>query len=477
MSYSQQVVRSFLWHGGGQIAGQAISWVATIVVIRLLSPADYGLMAMANVFLGFFLLIADLGFGAAAVQAKALEREQLRQLLGIVLVTNAGGCVLTLAAAPVVAAFFGEPRLTAVVMVLSVNFVLLAASVLPQSQLLRELDFRAKARADILATVLAAVTGLVMAWAGLGVWALVGNSLVMHGVRAVAYNALRPVALAPAFSWEAVTRLAQFGALVTVDRLLFFLHGNADAVIGGRVLGKEALGLYAVALSLAAIPMEKVLPVITQVSFAAFSRIQGEPDRVRRNVLRSVQVVSLVCFPAFLGMAAVAGDLVPLLLGTRWLQLVVPFQLLCLVLPLKAVAVLFTPALFGMGRPGVNVLNTAVAFVTMAAAMLVGVRDGVIGMCAAWVIAYPAVFAVTSWRSLRALGIPYAELLKRCAFAAGASVTMAALVLGLGETLAPHGASALRLSALVGIGVLLYAGLVLLFQRGAVRELLAAARD
>lgn len=123
-----------------------------------------------------------------------------------------------------------------------------------------------------------------------------------------------------------------------------------------------------------------------------------------------------------------------------------------------------------------RVLNTAVAFVTMAVAMLVGVRDGLIGMCVAWVIAYPAVFAVTSWRSVHTLGIPFAALLRRCTFAAGASVTMAAMVLGLRETLAPLEVSAWRLGVLAGIGALLYAGLVFLFQRGAVRELVTAAR-
>src|SRR5438309_7578843 len=113
-----------------------------------------------------------------------------------------------------------------------------------------------------------------------------------------------------------------------IDRLMCFLYAQFAVVLGGRVLGKEALGLYAVALSLATIPMEKVLPVITQVSFAAFSRIQSDPERVRRNILRAVQLVALVCFPAFLGMAAIAAELIPVVLGARWMQLIVPFQLL-----------------------------------------------------------------------------------------------------------------------------------------------------
>lgn len=477
MSYSKQVVRSFLWQGGAQAVGQAVTWLATIVVIRFLSPSDYGLMAMANVFLGFFFLFADLGFGAAAVQAPTLERDELRRMLGIVLVTHAGGFVLLLAGAPYVATFFGEPRLAGVVRALAVNFLLVAAYALPQAQVLRDLDFRTKARIDLFALVPAALASLGLAISGAGVWALVAGALVTHTLKAVAYNFTRPVLLVPTLSRGAIKGLAQFGALITVDRVLYFLYGQADMVIGGRVLGKEALGLYAVAVSLSAIPLEKILPVITQVSFAAFARIQSDAERVRRNVLRAVQLVSLICFPAFLGMAAVAPDFIPVLLGPRWLALVVPFQLLCLVLPLKAVNTLFSPAILAVGRAGLNASNTAIALTIMMVALVVGVRYGVTGMCLAWLIAYPAVFAVTSWRSLRCLGIPYSTFVDSCVFPAAASVTMAVMVLVLRELLTFLGATALKLALLVTTGVVLYTLAVLLFHRGTVRQLLAMVRS
>jgi O-antigen/teichoic acid export membrane protein len=356
------------------------------------------------------------------------------------------------------------------------NFLLIAAYVLPQSLIIRDMNFRTKARIDVLAMVLMAGTGLALAALGWGVWALVAGTIVSNAAKAVGFNIARPLPLMPAFSWGAVERLAQFSALVLVDRLLFFLYGQVDVVIGGRVLGKEVLGLYAVALSLAVIPMEKVLPVITQVAFAAFSRIQAEPSRIRRNFLRGVQLVSLACFPAFFGMAAVAGDLVPVVLGPQWITLILPFQLLCLALPLKALAALFSPALFGVGRPAVDVINMVIAVIGMAAGILVGVQYGLVGMCLAWVFAYPVVFAAISWRSLRTLGVPYGEFLDRCAFPAIASLVMAAGVLALREMLSPLGVSALRLAALVSTGALIYSAFVVLFQRSQVRDLIAVAR-
>jgi O-antigen/teichoic acid export membrane protein len=231
-----------------------------------------------------------------------------------------------------------------------------------------------------------------------------------------------------------------------------------------------------VALSLAAIPLEKILPIITQVSFAAFSRIQADAERVRRNLLRSIQLVSLVCFPAFLGMAAVAEDLIAVVLGMRWLEVILPLQLLCLTLPLRALAALFPPALFGVGRPGINVVNMAISLVVMVIAMLIGVRSGVLGMALAWLIGYPIIFAIITWRSARALGVRFGDLWRQCAFPAAASIAMAAGVLLIRDTVDPVSHPILRLSVLIATGALLYAGMAWTFNRVAIRELITIVR-
>lgn len=475
-TYSQQVVRSFAWRGVAQLAGQFCTWASTLIVIRLLAPGDYGLMAMASVFIGLFFVFGDLGLGAAVIQAPTLAGDQLSRLFGIILVVNALGCAMMLICAPAIAAFFGEPRLVLIIRILTVNFLLVALYTLPQSQLMRDLEFGLLARVDLTAGLSAAATSLLLAYLGFGVWALVSSTLILHGVKVIGLNLIRPTPLVPVFSLSSLSGLAGFGLLVTLDRLLFFMYGQADVLIGGRFLGKEALGIYAVALSLATIPMEKVLPVITQVSFAAFARIQADVTRVQRNLLRGLRLVSLACFPACLGMAAVAGDLIPVVLGPGWNGMIVPLQILCLVLPFKVIAALFPPALFGVGRPGVNVRNMAISMVAMACAMLVGVQFGVIGLCLAWLIAYPLVFVVIAHNALTPLGVSLRDFLGCVAFPAAGSLAMAVAVTGLHELLGLSGPSPLRLGVLILAGVAIYAALVFSFQRHAVRDLYAVIR-
>lgn len=474
-TFGQRVVRSFAWRGGSQFVVQFCTWVSTLIVIRLLVPSDYGLMAMAGVFLGLFFILADLGLGAAVIQAPTISRDQLSRLFGIVLVVNALGGAVMLISAPAVAAFFGEPQLVLVIRVLTVNFLLVALYTLPQSQLMRDLEFGLIARVDVTAGLSAAAVSLLLAYLGFGVWALVGSSLTLHGVKVIGLNLLRPNPV-PIFSLRSLSGLAGFGLLLTLDRLLFFVYGQVDIVIGGRFLGKEALGYYGVALSLATIPMEKVLPVITTVSFAAFARIQADEARVRRNLLRGLQLVSLVCFPACLGMAAVAGDLVPVVLGSGWNGMIVPLQILCLVLPFKMIAALFPPALFGVGRPGVNVRNMAISMVAMTCAMLVGVRFGVVGLCLAWLIAYPLVFVVIARNALIPLGVGLRDFLGSVALPTAGSLAMAVSVTGLSELIGLNGPSPLRLVVLILSGVAIYVVFLFSVQRHTVRDLYATIR-
>ena len=141
--------------------------------------------------------------------------------------------------------------------------------------------------------------------------------------------------------------------------MLYYLYTIADTVIVGKFLGNALLGTYAIAMNLASIPAEKVLPIITQVSFTSYSRIQDDLDRIRRNLLRTASLIAYAGFPVFFGMAAVAPEAIRLLLGPKWTAIILPFQLICLVLPLKAISPVLPPAVFAIGRPRINMENMA----------------------------------------------------------------------------------------------------------------------
>ncbi|MFX0133914.1 MAG: oligosaccharide flippase family protein, partial [Candidatus Hodarchaeota archaeon] len=134
--------------------GQFFSWGITIFIIRLLSPSDYGLMAMATIFLELVIMISQLGLGYAIIQSPTIREQELAQLLGFIVIINFSGCILTFLGAPFVSNFFNEPRLIPILKVLSMTFFLRSLYVLPESLLLRNLDFPKKVSIDLFGRII-----------------------------------------------------------------------------------------------------------------------------------------------------------------------------------------------------------------------------------------------------------------------------------------------------------------------------------
>src|SRR5262249_42373873 len=454
------VIASLLWQGSASLVSQVISWGATLVVIRLLSPDDYGLTAMAGLSISFLMLIGDLGVGPVVVQASTLNRTQLRALSGVALLAYLLGAVVAIASAPLAAAFFAEPKIIPIVHALSACFVLAGLYAVPQALVLRTLEFDRKAKIEVLATLVSSIVALALAFSGWGLWSLVAATVATHAVKAVAFQIVHPCLALPFPSFAVVRDMAHFGGLVTIDRILWFGYTNLDIAIAGRSLGGALVGLYSVALSLASIPCDKVMSIVTQVSFSAFSRTQDDRESLRRGMLQTLEVVSLLAFPTFFGMAVVAPEALAVFVGPKWADAVVPFQILCLALPFRCLGLLFAPALFGTGRPRAAVENNAITLASMAAALIIGVQWGVVGLCCGWLVGYLPAFCVAAYRTLTNLEVVVGEAVRVIGLPLAAALAMSAAVVGarilLTATVPPI--AALAGLSLFGAGV--YGGLV-----------------
>jgi len=468
--YRRKVLSSLAWQGSAQLLGQIVSWSSTILVIRLLDPGDYGLMAMATLFVGFVLLLADLGIGASIIQAESLDHDDYRAIQAFVTVFNGAAFALTLLGSPLIAAFFDEPALVPLLRTLSLNFLLLSLYVVPQSRLVRDLHFERKAKVDLVTSLVSAITALSFAYFGFGVWSLVAGTLAIHALRAIGFNTAVGDFVVPHFSMERGARFIRFGSVIVLDRMLWFAYANMDITIAGKMLGSEVLGFYSVALTLAAIPLDKVMPVLTQVAFPAVSRIQDDPERVRQNILRALRYGNLVFLPVFWGMAWVADDAIPILLGPEWQRVVIPFQFICLILPLKALAALLPPGLFGLGRPMVNVVNMVVSFVLLSIGFGVGAQWGMVGLAASWLFVYPVVFVIITTRALPVFGIKWSEALDAWHGGLVAALLMSIAVLTV-QNLLVDLSPLLRLIISIITGVVTYVLAMVVIDRPVLTEL------
>lgn len=463
MSIERQAVAALKWSTASKIAAQAVAWVVTLVVIRLLRPEDYGLMALATVFISIMATVAELGLGASIIQAKTITERELASVGGAIVLLNVGLGLIVALAAPLIGAAFADARLVDVVRVSAVMFLFNALATVPQSLAYREMRFKWLGFVELAAALVISAVTLALALANAGVWALVYGNLAGALVRTVMLVA-RAGFIRPRFALRDAAHHVQFGWQMAATRMAWQLVYQLDVVIAGRLLTKEAVGIYSVSLHLANLPMQKVMNVLNQVVFPTVARMQSDPDNLRLRLLQGARLLSFVSVPMLWGISAVAPELVAVVLGERWIDAVFALQAVTLVLPLRMLSIVLASAVSAVGRVDIDLKNNLVSAVLLPVAFLIGAQWGIEGLALSWVVAVPLVFLVNFPRLGGALGLGLKSVGAAMAapFAAGALMygAVAAARLGLASS-----GDLPRFVALIAVGAVTYLAAVSLLER------------
>jgi len=478
MNLRNEVLHSLKWLAGARFAGQLIAWAITIVVIRILKPTDYGLMAIAQVLIGFAALFQELGLYSAMVQKRDLTDRQVEQAFGFLIVVNLAIYLTVFLIAPLLARFFGDPRLTDIVRVLGLQFPLASVGVVQDAMLSRTMRFKRKSIANLVIVLGNGFTTLGFALAGAGVWALVAGSMAGSLIRPVALSIAARHWCRPRFSREGLAEMLNFGKFVTISRVLWYVYSNSDVFIIGKILGKELLGFYSIAMQLASLPMQKVAELLDQVGFAAYSTVQHDMAAVRSHFLKAVRILSLLSFPIFWGISSISPELVDVVLGKRWEKAILPLQLLALVMPIRMIGHGTGSPLMAIGKPQIGTLNMVIALAIMTPAFAIGTYfGGLVGVSLAWVVAYPILILTRLHFSLPPLGLTYRNYFGSMAAPALGGAVMYSVVIVARETIAtPYLSPFAGIALLVILGAVIYPAFMWLFFRGRVLEFTALAR-
>jgi O-antigen/teichoic acid export membrane protein/glycosyltransferase involved in cell wall biosynthesis len=299
-----------------------------MILARLLNPRDFGLVGMVMALTGVLNLFRDFGLSAATVQRVKVTAEQVSTLFWINVVVGVGLTALTMAAAPAIAAFYHEPRLLWITIVLAFGFVINAAGVQHSSLLQRQMRFTTMAAIDVLSLVISVVIAIGMARRGFGYWALVAAALIP--------TVVMTTCLWIASGWipgkpqrgSGVRSLLRFGGTLTLNGIVVYIANNLDKVLIGRWWGAQAVGLYGRAYQLINIPIENLNFAAGEVAFPALSRVQDDPPRLRRYFLKGYSLVVGLTVPITIACALLANDLISVVLGPKWQEAILIFRLL-----------------------------------------------------------------------------------------------------------------------------------------------------
>ena len=318
--------------GAATLAAQAgkfaLQFGSTALLARLLTPKDYGLIAMVTAVTGFVAIFKDLGLSAATVQRKEITRQQSSNLFWINVACSVALMLILVAAAPLIARFYKHPELTWVTIALSASFIFGGLTAQHQALLRRQMRFGALARIEVAAMACGVAAALIAAWFGLRYWALVLMIVVQAASNMVMVWIASPWTPSLPAREAQVGSMLKFGGNLTGFNIVNYFTRNADNLLIGWFWGDVLLGLYSKAYQLLLLPLNQVAAPVSSVVLPALSRLQDDPERYRNYYRKAMTPLALMILPIVVFMAADAHAIVRIVLGEKWLEAAVLFQLL-----------------------------------------------------------------------------------------------------------------------------------------------------
>lgn len=469
-SLAVTAARGVIWTGGGQILRQLIQVATQLVLVRLLTADDFGLLGMAMFFVGIGQLLGDFGIGSAIVQSRADDADVLSSCFWMNLVVAGALALGLLGASPLIANFYGREDLTPLLSVLSLNLLLSGLQVVPNALLYRDMRFADLARAQVIGSLAGAVLAIGLAGAGVGVWALVIQPL--FGTSVSLFVGWRASGWSPSgrFDWQKVAPLARFSASLLGTNLVNYGNRNIDSLLIGRVLGAVPLAHYGMAIQLMLYPLQQVSSVIVRVLFPTLVHIQDDLPRLRAAYLRAVGTIALLTFPLMGGLFALADYFVPVVFGESWLPMVPVLKIVAWVGMMQSVGTTVGVIYLATGRPDVALRVTLVASPILLAGFASGLPWGITGVATGYACVSALLFVYTASKAFRLIDLRLTDFFRTLSRPAAATLTMVGILLSIDAQFASWPAT-WRLGIGIVVGVIAFSIAILIMDGERVAEL------
>ena len=339
-SLKHKAVRGVGWSFVDNIANSGITFLVGLVLARILTPAEYGVMAMVTIFIAISNSIVDSGFSNALIRKIKIEQIDYNTVFYFNLVVSLFLYLVLFFCAPAISVFFKEPILVNIMRVIGWILVINALAIIPRTILVRNVDFKTQTKVSLISSIFSGVIGIGMALTSFGVWSLVGQQLSRQFLNTVFlwfFCHWRPLW---EFSIQSFKELFRFGSKLLLSGLLNTIYNDIYSLVIGRCYSAADLGQYTRASQFNTIFSSNLTTVVQRVSYPVLSSIQNEERRLREAYRRVIKVTMLVTFACMLGLAAVAKPLLVLLIGEKWLPAVYFLQIICfsgMLYPLHAI--------------------------------------------------------------------------------------------------------------------------------------------
>ena len=325
-----KVAKGFFWSGVERFSIQGISFLLSIIIARIVSPSSYGLIVMIQVFLSFSQLIIDSGFANALIQKKDRNETDYCTVFLFNMVMAILLYILFFFASPLIANFYEEPQLKSVTRIISLNLIFSSLSIVQKTKLIINLDFKTQTKAGLIAVVISGSIGVISAYNGLEVWALVIQALLNQFIMSVVlmlFSRWRPRAF---FSMDSFKRLFSFGSKLMLSNILTSIYFNVINLVIGKKYTSADLAFYNRGFNLSLFPASILSDALNRVIFPVLTQVQDDLNTLRREYLKYLHLTHYIILPLMGLLLVLAEPLIEILLTPKWLGAVPYLQIFCL---------------------------------------------------------------------------------------------------------------------------------------------------
>lgn len=463
MDLKSKVKKGLIWTFLDQVITQVVFLVFGIYLSRILSPNDFGLVAMVTIFSSFAALFIDLGFGVALVQKKEATQEHYSSVFWFNLAIGTTLYLLFFLLAPVLSAFYGQPELTFLVRVVCLSFIITSITSVQSNLLIKELKFKKKSIFNWIALFSGYITAIVMALKGYGVWSIVFMTLITASINSILFwltSSWRPSFV---FHWEKIKELSKFGLNVLGDTTINYWSRNFDNFIIAKYLGSSELGIYTRAYSLMLLPLKNISTVISRVMFPAFSKKQGDIETIKKHYLQIIKHIALITFPLMVGLALVSKEFVLVFFGEKWKAMIPILAILSGIGAFQSLLSLNGMLYNSLAKAHIAFRITILVNIVLVIAFFIGIQFGLIGITWSYFIASAVLFIPIYKTAISLINTTLTEVFEQLRGILIATAGVAVVLVLINYTVEMP----LLLSLLIKVAsaVVLYIGLLFIFEK------------
>lgn len=326
----QKTVHGIIWSSIERFSVQGIQFILQILMARILSPEDYGAIAMLAIFVAISQSFIDSGFSNALIRKVDRTEKDYATVFYFNIVVGVVFYFVLFFASPFIADFYNTPVLKPLTKVIALNLFFNSMCVVQQARLTIQLNFKIQAVVSLISVVISGAVGLWMAYSGYGVWSLAVQTVLQTALRMLLFWVLAKWRPIEKFSRDSFREMFNYGSKLLASGLLDTIYKNIYTIIIGKVFNSALLGYYSRAEQFAQFPSSNLTGILQRVTFPVLSTIQNEEERLRNNYRKFLKLSAFIVFPLMVGLAAIADPFIRLILTDKWAGIIPLLQVICL---------------------------------------------------------------------------------------------------------------------------------------------------